>query len=512
MLFNLFLNKTPEVINLGCDPVVVENVNNSAHEHPCCDTCCDPVEIGNNRNSTLMWCDDLVVFSRSAKGLQNAINRISQHFKSLGLSVNKTKTKVVIFNNRGISLSNNPENIFFIDGARLDVVNEYQYLGLKLKSSGSFNHASNELYTKASRSYFSISNILYSHKKWPVNRALSMFDTIVSPVCLYASEVWSTLVLPTKSFKNLDSVLKAWETFQPELLNQKVCRMVLGVHRKAARYAVLGELGRFPLLFRALTHTLKYEWYVSNKSPLSSLVYQAVTEMKSMTNPNSDCWYYRVKKLKTMFQIPDFNCRTNPDTIAKKISNIIESKFSLFWKQEISRIKLGPNDTTDRNKLRFYKTLKSSFSIEPYISSIQNRNQRAWISRIRLSAHRLCIETGRYTQPITPVCERVCKYCETGSIDDENHLINCPKFSTKTNCLFGKISAFNPEFLILNNQDKILSLLCPVNPKIAKLFNKYIGIIFNARTRIDNGEPMDRGLFSNTDSFLSSESDDSDMD
>ena len=54
MLFNLFLNKTPEVINLGCDPVIVENDNSSAHEHPCCDTCCDPVEIGNNRNSTLM--------------------------------------------------------------------------------------------------------------------------------------------------------------------------------------------------------------------------------------------------------------------------------------------------------------------------------------------------------------------------------------------------------------------------------------------------------------------------
>ena len=126
-----------------------------------------------------MWCDDLVVFSKSAAGLQNTIDRISQHFNLLGLSVNETKTKVVIFNNRGVSLKDNPENTFLLGGARLAVVDEYQYLGLKLKASGSFSYASNELYTKASRAYFSISNVLYTHKKWPIKRALSMFDTIV---------------------------------------------------------------------------------------------------------------------------------------------------------------------------------------------------------------------------------------------------------------------------------------------------------------------------------------------
>ena len=345
-----------------------------------------------------MWCDDLVVFSQSAAGLQNSINRISQHFSSLGLSVNETKTKVVIFNNRGVSLKGNPENVFLLGGAILDVVNEYQYLGLKLKSSGSFSFASNELYTKASRAYFSISNVLYTHKKWPVKRALSMFDTIVSPVALYGCEVWAPLVMPSKSFRNLDNVLRAWENFQPELLNQKVCRMLLGVHRKAARYAVLGELGRYPLLLRALSHTLKYEWHIANMSPLSSLVGQALTEMKTMADINIDCWYHRVSKLKSIFNIPNFNGRNNPDSIGKNISNVLESKFSLFWKQEVNKIKLVHNDNTDHNKLRFYKTLKSTFDIEPYVESIQNRNQRAWLSRIRISAHRLhvCL---LYTSP-----------------------------------------------------------------------------------------------------------------
>ena len=61
----------------------------------------------------------------------------------------------------------------------------------------------------------------------------------------------------------------------------------------------------------------------------------------------------------------------------------------------------------------------------------------------------------------------------------------------------------------LNTKEKLLSLLCPVNAKIAKLYNKYIGIVFAARTRLDNGEPLDRGNIANQN--VNSELDESDM-
>ena len=81
--------------------------------------------------------------------------------------VNKSKTKVIIFNLRGLTLNGNPAHTFLLEGAKIKVVKEYQYLGIKLKPSGSFTFAAAELYTKATRAYFSISNILYtsgSHK------------------------------------------------------------------------------------------------------------------------------------------------------------------------------------------------------------------------------------------------------------------------------------------------------------------------------------------------------------
>ena len=104
ILFNLFVGGTPNVINNECDPV----------------------SIGNSTGSCLLWCDDLVVFSTSAKGMQVSINRIASHFQSLGLEVNKTKTKVLIFNKRGLILNEKPEHIFYLNGNRLEVVGEYQ--------------------------------------------------------------------------------------------------------------------------------------------------------------------------------------------------------------------------------------------------------------------------------------------------------------------------------------------------------------------------------------------------
>ena len=66
-----------------------------------------------------------------------------------------------------------------------------------------------------------------------------------------------------------------------------------------------------------------------------------------------------------------------------------------------------------------YMSYKGSFSQEPYISQITNRNQRAWLSRYQTSAHSLRVELGRYINPVTPLSDPECVYC----IDTEKHFI-----------------------------------------------------------------------------------------
>ena len=150
--------------------------------------------------------------------------------------------------------------------------------------------------------------------------------------------------------------------------------------------------------------------------------------------------------------------------------------------------------------MRTYSVFKGSFSTEPYLELVRNRNQRAFLTRLRVGSHNLAIELGRRTRPPTPVDQRVCTYCTssptsagctppTPPVDTEFHfLVKCERFSIKRNWLFDEISSLNPKFSSLSDEQKFNSLLCPILAQSAKLVNRFIESMFNERKKIDNGE------------------------
>ena len=465
LLFNLFVNKLPSIFDASCDPVSILDENMSC----------------------LLWADDLLIMSRSAKGLQTAINKTKMFYDSLGLEVNQSKSKVMIFNARGLKLDKVPEHQFFIGNNHVEVVNTYQYLGINLKPSGSMQYAVSELADKASRAWFAISNVLYKHKRLPVSRAFQLFDSLIRPVALFSCEFWLPTILSKKSFDSKDNLLKSWETLQCEVLNQKLCRLLLSVHKRCSRLATLGELGRYPLLISSLKHCLKYEWHLQN-SPQDSIVGKAVSEMAEM--PHLDTWYSRVQKIKTLFGVP--HLRGNKDSVGLQLNKKLYSIFDRFWIDQVNDLKIG-SDGLDHNKLRFYKTLKGSFTQEPYITNILNKSQRAWLTRYRVSAvQNLRMESGRYTRPVTPVASRLCNYCSNNCIDDEKHaILLCSTFTIKRNCFFGKLSTLIQNFPNLNSDDQLLSILCPANADIALCVSKYLSIVSDTRKKLDEGLSSD---------------------
>ena len=189
---------------------------------------------------------------------------------------------------------------FLAGGNDIEVVDNYQYLGIKLKPSGSMQLATDELFAKASRAWFAISNVLYQHKKLAVRKALQLFDSLIKPIFLYAAEFWLPFMIPKKGLESHENLLKCWESFLPETLNQKVCRLLLSVHKRCSRLAVLGELGRYPVFIPALKHCLKYQYHI-DKMDRSSLISITFSEMKN--NPQVDCWLSRVQRIKTLLDI-----------------------------------------------------------------------------------------------------------------------------------------------------------------------------------------------------------------
>ena len=166
---------------------------------------------------------------------------------------------------------------------------------------------------------------------------------------------------------------------------------------------------------------------------------------------------------------------------------LVKSIFDSFWLDEINSVK-ADNHVVKHNKLRFYSTLKSSFSREPYLDLVQSRNQRSFLTRLRCSAHQLEIEKLRYSTPPIPASLRLCKFCNSGQIGDEEHfLLNCDVFSLKRACFFGKMTSIKPNFINMSSSDKLKTILCPTSTAATKIVNKFVRIMFLARDNIEEG-------------------------
>ena len=137
----------------------------------------------------------------------------------------------------------------------------------------------------------------------PYERALRLFDTLITPVALYACEFWFPFSISRPSYSNELMFFKFWDKFCAEMLNQKVCRSILSVNKKSSRLAVIGEMGRYPLFCKAISLALKYEWNLNNQSNHDTIINLALSEMKLMSLKGLYCWFTRISNMKSLLNI-----------------------------------------------------------------------------------------------------------------------------------------------------------------------------------------------------------------
>ena len=193
--------------------------------------------------------------------------------------------------------------------------------------------------------------------------------------------------------------------------------------------------------------------------------------MTGYADSGIDCWLTRVRKLETLFSIPNQPNYVKPEAVGNIVKKRIKSVFDRFWLDEVKDPKLNSGLST--NKLRFYATLKSSFTREPYVDLVESRKQRSFLTRLRCSAHRLEIEKLRYCTPPIPPSARVCGFCSSGEVGDEVHFImRCQTFNTKIACFMGKLGSVNQSFKSLSSDQQLKTILCPKSTAEAKIVNK----------------------------------------
>ena len=191
-------------------------------------------------------------------------------------------------------------------------------------------------------------------------------------------------------------------------------------------------------------------------------------------------------------------------SLGKRILKCLKSKFEIHFLKKINQFKSSERDTQDHNKLRTYRTFKSSFTREPYLDFVRNRNQRCFLSRLRVGSHNLQIELGRHTRPVTPIEQRFCKFCPPSAsptctslpstalsmprsepaVDTAfpfHFLIQCPMFNPERNRLFDRLTQLNMNFSNLSLADKFKVMLCPTSAVMTKLIHRFIKHMFTTR-------------------------------
>ena len=118
------------------------------------------------------------------------------------------------------------------------------------------------------------------------------------------------------------------------------------------------------------------------------------------------------------------NVWDNPETCLTK-------SFIHLFKQRIIDCFLQEWHTNVENSpvLELYRNIKLDFSYERYLDLLPG-DLKTYICKIRISAHSLRIQTGRYARNRTPRNERFCIYCNTNDLEDEFHFILiCPCYT-----------------------------------------------------------------------------------
>jgi len=119
-----------------------------------------------------------------------------------------------------------------------------------------------------------------------------VFDHTIKPILLYGSEIWGCFNPFKKVLKKDDiSFDKIYPNLFADKLHIKFCKFILGVNKKATHFAVLSELGRFPLHFDIIKSKIRYWYRLENLGSSFPLLKEAYLDSKSLLQSNIPSWY-----------------------------------------------------------------------------------------------------------------------------------------------------------------------------------------------------------------------------
>lgn len=414
LIFNLFINDlTNELYNRGPPPV----------------------KLGTAFLHLLLFADDIVLFAETPQQLKQKIKIADSFFKNRGLTVNTSKTKVMVFSKRK-SNKFNKTLAFKWGDEELEIVNSYKYLGVTFTSNCSFGLHMKETQIKVAAALTKVWTICKKGQVPPITTHIKLFNALVKSTLLYAAPIW------------------AWG-LEEELEKSQLSflRRLFRLIPSAPGYFVRKEADLPQLKLQLLKSTLAF-WIRTTKRDVTSLPFICLLEQlrwkEQAIGSAKFNWSFKIQ------QIIDKYCnlsKTNLMSPAEitSVRNYIISQYATFLENEDNlRIR---NSTF----IPLYQQIKTNSERENYCTLNLPSQIVQLFAQMRLN--KFSIKIGQQIIKLNSRCPLCTCYLPNST---EHYLFQCHALNSERSSLIQIYGPFNCDnikenlvnFLTLNPNDK----------------------------------------------------------
>lgn len=293
---------------------------------------------------------------------------------------------------------------------------------------------------------------------------------MVKPVLLYGCQIWGPELLSYKTHFDKSTI---------EQVHIKFCKQILNTPWYTENVACRAELGRHPLsvdIKAAIFNNWQRLNYETNNPLLREAFQYATKQRSSFSVFSSDVI---VPNNFTQETVTLQNLKTARSNMKKKLRN----EYIQQWLVSKS------SSSLDSRQKFTHKEIKQDYQIEDYLEKIGNPTHRVSLTKLRLGAHSLRIQTGKYENGGTPIPveHRTCLVCKTNAIEDEQHfLMCCQGYHDIRRDFHSIVKRVDNCFEALNDHDKIKYILKAGNQNTCKIIGKYIYLMLQKRKEILN--------------------------
>jgi hypothetical protein len=257
-----------------------------------------------------------------------------------------------------------------------------------------------------------------------IDLKLRLFNAVVLPNLSFGCEVWGPWML----FADIQN-----KAFQSKIEQVKLSffRVLLSLKSSTPSWSVYRELGAYPMqvfVARQLVRFITKLWRMPDSTWARKVMWDAWLLYKTH---DCDNWCARLHGFLSSAGIQPYQWVADgniPLYDDKHCERILKSKCHMVFLQPGLSSKLAAYHTQFAAAITADVTSFQEWKKALYLTLPSPSKRLCLMARFRLSCHHLAVETGRWQN--IHVDDRKCTLCQTGSVQDEHHvLFVCPALS-----------------------------------------------------------------------------------